>query len=203
MDITVVDRPELRIAGIRHIGPYPQIGRAFGSLGGILKGPPPAGRRNDCPLSPIRPPTQPDRLRSDAALTLPSNARTPDGLIEQRVPAGRVCARGAQDSSSLPATWNALKNGGCQERPHDAERGYELYVRQSDDDGKVGAADGNLSATRLAGFSGSAGSDRAATVLFRTSSTCCRPHSRSSESASGPSMPPADERRLKKSPEST
>jgi hypothetical protein len=28
----------LRVAGIRHIGPYPQIGKAFGSLGGILKG---------------------------------------------------------------------------------------------------------------------------------------------------------------------
>ncbi|HTH24517.1 MAG TPA: GyrI-like domain-containing protein, partial [Vicinamibacterales bacterium] len=89
MDVTVVDRPELRIAGIRHIGPYPQIGRAFGSLGGILKGPPPAGSQmialfHDDPAT-----TQPDRLRSDAALTLPSNARTPDGLIEQRVPAGR------------------------------------------------------------------------------------------------------------------
>ncbi len=43
MDVTIVNQPELRIAGIRHIGPYPQIGRAFGSLGGILKGPPPAG----------------------------------------------------------------------------------------------------------------------------------------------------------------
>ena len=70
MDVTVVDRPELRIAGIRHIGPYPQIGRAFGSLGGILKGPPPAGSQmialfHDDPAT-----TQPDRLRSDAALKI-------------------------------------------------------------------------------------------------------------------------------------
>ena len=43
MDVTIVDQPELRVAGIRHIGPYPDIGREFGRLGGMLKGPPPAG----------------------------------------------------------------------------------------------------------------------------------------------------------------
>ena len=51
MDVTIVEQPELRVAGIRHIGPYQQIGQEFGSLGGILKGPPPPGLADDCPLS--------------------------------------------------------------------------------------------------------------------------------------------------------
>ena len=28
MDVTIVNQPDLRIAGIRHIGPYQQIGRS-------------------------------------------------------------------------------------------------------------------------------------------------------------------------------
>src|SRR4029079_16366362 len=43
MEVTIVEQPELRIAGIRHIGPYQEIGREFGRLGHILKGPPPPG----------------------------------------------------------------------------------------------------------------------------------------------------------------
>ena len=38
MEVAIVEQPELRIAGIRHIGPYAEIGREFGRLGGILKG---------------------------------------------------------------------------------------------------------------------------------------------------------------------
>ena len=45
MEVTITTQPALRIAGIRHIGPYHEIGREFGRLGGLLKGPPPAGSR--------------------------------------------------------------------------------------------------------------------------------------------------------------
>ena len=37
MDVTIVQQPDLRIAGIRHIGAFDQIGREFGRLGGLLK----------------------------------------------------------------------------------------------------------------------------------------------------------------------
>ena len=43
MVVQIVNQPDLRIAGIRHIGPYQEIGREFGRLGGLLKGPPAAG----------------------------------------------------------------------------------------------------------------------------------------------------------------
>ena len=39
MVVQIVNQPDLRIAGIRHIGPYQEIGREFGRLGGLLKGP--------------------------------------------------------------------------------------------------------------------------------------------------------------------
>ena len=130
MDVTITEQPELRIAGIRHIGPYQQIGRAFRSLGGILKSPPPPGSQmialfHDDPAK-----TPEDRLRSDAALTLPGSAKTPDGLIEQRVPAGRY-ARAVHKGSyeGLPAAWNALKNEWLPKSGHTmGNPSYELYV---------------------------------------------------------------------------
>lgn len=130
MDVTIVDQPELRIAGIRHIGPYQQIGKAFGSLGGLLKGPPPPGSQmialyHDDPAI-----TAPDQLRSEAALTLPAGAHAPDGLVEQRVPAGRY-ARTVHKGSyeGLPATWNALKIEWLPKSGHRmGHPSYEVYL---------------------------------------------------------------------------
>ncbi len=130
MDVTIVDQPELRIAGIRHIGPYQQIGKAFGSLGGILKGPPPPGSQmialyHDDPSI-----TPPHQLRSEAGMTLPDNARASDGLIEQRIPAGRyarVLHKGSYEG--LPATWNALKGNWLPASGHKmAHPSYEVYL---------------------------------------------------------------------------
>ena len=74
MDVHIVNQPDLRIAGIRHIGPYQEIGREFGRLGGLLKGPPPAGSQMIALFHDDPAVTPPDKLRSDAALTLPGNA---------------------------------------------------------------------------------------------------------------------------------
>lgn len=129
MDVTIVDRPELRIAGLRHIGPYHDIGREFGRLGGILKGPPPAGSQmialyHDDPAV-----TPPEQLRSDAALTLSVHTPAPDGLIEQRVPAGRFARtvhKGGYEG--LPAAWNALKEWLPSSGHRMAHPSYEVYV---------------------------------------------------------------------------
>ena len=129
MDVTIVTQPELRIAGIRHIGLYHEIGREFGRLGSLLKGPPPAGAQmialyHDDPVV-----TPTDHLRSDAALTLPGSTRAPAGLIEQRVAAGRF-AKTVHNGGyeTLPATWEALKqwmpaNGHTMANPS-----YEIYL---------------------------------------------------------------------------
>jgi AraC family transcriptional regulator len=130
MDVTITDQPERRIAGIRHIGPYQQIGKAFSSLGGILKGPPPPGSQMIALFHDDPSITPPDHLRSDAGMTLPNNARTPDGLIEQRIPAGRyarVLHKGSYEG--LPAAWNALKSDWLPASGHKmAHPSYEVYV---------------------------------------------------------------------------
>lgn len=132
MDVTITDQPELRVAGIRHIGPYHLIGDAFGRLGGILKSPSPARTQmvaiyhDDPDVTPVQ------HLRSDAGITLPGNARCPDGLIEHRVPAGKYAKaihKGGYEG--LPDAWKALKKEWLPEsgyRGHRDTASYEIYV---------------------------------------------------------------------------
>jgi AraC family transcriptional regulator len=130
MDVQIVNQPELRIAGIRHIGPYHEIGRAFGSLGGMLKGPPPAGAQMIALFHDDPAVTPPDKLRSDAAITLIGQSSSAGGLIEQRVPAGRYAKtihKGGYEG--LPAAWNALKSEWLPTSGHKmGHPSYEVYV---------------------------------------------------------------------------
>jgi AraC family transcriptional regulator len=130
MDVQIVNQPDIRIAGIRHIGPYQEIGREFGRLGGLLKGPPPPGSQmlalyHDDPAV-----TPPDKLRSDAALTLPGKTPSASGLIEQHVPAGRYAKtihKGGYEG--LPAAWAALKNDWLPKSGHKmGHPSYEIYL---------------------------------------------------------------------------
>ncbi len=129
MDVTIVDRPEQRVAGIRHIGPYMEIGREFGRLGGLLKGPPPAGSHMIAIYHDDPDTTPPDRLRSDAALTLSGHTPAPMGLIEQRVPAGRY-ARTVHHGGyeGLPGAWAALKAWATQHGHTLGHPGCEVYL---------------------------------------------------------------------------
>ena len=130
MNVQIVNQPDLRIAGIRHIGPYNEIGREFGRLGGLLKGPPPAGSQMIALFHDDPAVTPPDKLRADAALTLPASTPAPSGLIEQHVPAGRYAKaihRGGYEG--LPATWNALKSEWLPKSGHKmGGPSYEVYV---------------------------------------------------------------------------
>ncbi len=93
MDITISTMPALRLGAVRHIGPYNQIGQAFGKLGALLG--PRAGEmaREGARMIAIYhddPETVPlDQLRSDAAISLADDAPLPSGLSEQRLPSGR------------------------------------------------------------------------------------------------------------------
>jgi AraC family transcriptional regulator len=129
MDVTIKTQPELRVAGIRHIGPYHEIGRAFGRLGGIA-GPPPAGAQMIAVFHDDPDTTPADKLRSDAVLSLPQAAHTPNGLIEQRLPAGRyatVVHKGSYED--LPKTWEKLKKEWLPANGHKpANPSYEIYL---------------------------------------------------------------------------
>ena len=130
MDVTIVNQPDLRIAGIRHIGPYQEIGREFGRLGGLLKGPPPAGSQMIALYHDDPEVTPSDKLRSDAALSLPGKAPSPSGLIEQHIPAGRYAKaihKGGYEG--LPAAWAALKNEWLPKSGHKmGHPSYEIYL---------------------------------------------------------------------------
>lgn len=130
MDVTITQQPELRIAGIRHIGPYMEIGREFGRLGGMLNGPPPAGAQMIALFHDDPDVTAPDKLRADAAITLPGHTAAPMGLIEHRVPAGTyACAIHRGGYETLPATWNALKKEWLPKSGRKmGSPSYEIYV---------------------------------------------------------------------------
>lgn len=129
MEVTIVQQPDLRIAGIRHIGPYMEIGREFGRLGGMLKGPPPAGSQMIAVYHDDPDVTPADKLRSDAAISLPGHTPAIDGLIEQHVPAGRYAkALHKGGYEGLPAAWKAVKQWAAQNGHKMAHPGYEIYV---------------------------------------------------------------------------
>jgi AraC family transcriptional regulator len=133
MQIDIVERPARRLAAIRHVGPYPGIGRAFGQLAalagaaGLLQRPEAAmiGVYYDDPTT-----TAPTSLQSDAAVTVQDGVALPDGLTERQLPAGRYAhATHVGGYEGLPQAWQALRDWlpGRGER-WGAGPSYEHYV---------------------------------------------------------------------------
>jgi AraC family transcriptional regulator len=134
MDVTIEQRPALRAAGLRPVGPYDQISEAFGRLGQI------AGRAglfaqpgaamiaiyHDNPQS-----TPAAELRSDAAVVVAEDVKLPLELTEQRVDGGRyACTIHVGPYEKLPETWAMLMR---QWLPANKLRmadgpSYELYL---------------------------------------------------------------------------
>ena len=91
MNVTIVERPTLRVAACRHIGAYNRISEAFARLHAIVA---PAGLlREGAEMLGVfhdDPETTPEaQLRSDAGLTLSPDARVPEGLDEVTIPGGQ------------------------------------------------------------------------------------------------------------------
>jgi AraC family transcriptional regulator len=91
MDVIIENRPELRTATVRHVGPYHRISEAFARLGALAG---PAGLLEPKPVMLAiyhdDPEVTPEvELRSDAAIVVAEEAKLPPGLVEQRVPGGR------------------------------------------------------------------------------------------------------------------
>lgn len=92
MDVEITEMPDLRVATVHHVGPYNQIPQAFGRLNaialaaGLFRQPGAAmiAIYYDDPET-----TAQDKLRSDAAITVPADVSLPDGLDERRIPGGR------------------------------------------------------------------------------------------------------------------
>ena len=93
MRVEISTMPPLRLAAVRHLGPYNQIPLAFEQLGRLLE--PVAATLRDYGSQMMAiyhddPDTVPvDQLRSDAAVAVPEGIALPTGLTEMHVPGGR------------------------------------------------------------------------------------------------------------------
>ncbi len=90
MQFEIVEMPILRVAAVRHVGPYSQISQAFGKLSQVAGS---AGLfRNGATMVALYhdPQNVPqDQLRSDAGIIVPDGAQIPPTLTQQTLPAGR------------------------------------------------------------------------------------------------------------------
>ena len=133
MQVEIKEKPELRAAAVGHVGPYNQIGEAFGRLDAIVR---PAGLLkpdtqmiaiyHDDPES-----TAADQLRSDAAVTVSRDDAVPKGLSEQRVPAGRyACTTHVGPYEKLGDAWARFMGEWLPASGHRIGDGvsYEVYL---------------------------------------------------------------------------
>jgi AraC family transcriptional regulator len=107
MSIATETLPELRLAAIRLVGPYQQIGRAFAALHGIITAARLPHREliavfyDDATVTPAA------ALRSDAAVIVDEDVALPAGVEERRIPAGRYATvEHAGSYERLAAAWS-------------------------------------------------------------------------------------------------
>lgn len=112
MEVEIKDVPEMRVAAVRHFGPYHEIGRAFGELGQIAGAAGLLGEGHgqmialfyDDPES-----TPADELRSDACITVAGGVELPSSLDERFVREGRYATTlHVGPYEGLPAVWPRL-----------------------------------------------------------------------------------------------
>lgn len=96
MHVDITTHEARRLATVRHLGPYNQIGQAFGqlceALGPALEQLAAAGAAMMALYHDDPDHVPPDQLRSDAAVVVPEGLALPAGLVEQRLPAGRYAS---------------------------------------------------------------------------------------------------------------
>lgn len=137
MDVEIKATPELRVAAMRHIGPYTHIGTAFQRLGAIAG---PAGLLErpgvrmigiyyDDPEA-----TPQEQLRADAGIVVAEDLALPADLTEARVPAGRYAVTLVVGPyEQLPDAWRRLHAEWLPESGHRAAPGpsCEIYRNTS------------------------------------------------------------------------
>jgi AraC family transcriptional regulator len=108
-DVTIKTMPDMRVAALEHIGPYPNIGGTFGQLSGVFAAAnlfgavigPAIGIYYDSPDS--KPAAQ---LRAHAGLIVNNSAVLPSGVQELFILGGRYAVlRLVGPYSGLPAAW--------------------------------------------------------------------------------------------------
>src|SRR5690242_6618393 len=112
MHVDIIQKPALRVATVRHIGPYMQINQAFEQLGKIIDraGLVPRERGAMVAIYHDDPESTPaDQLRSDAGVVVPEQVTLPAPLGEQRLPGGSyACTVHIGPYERLGDTWQRL-----------------------------------------------------------------------------------------------
>jgi AraC family transcriptional regulator len=133
MDVEIKQMPELRVGTVRHVGPYNQIPQAFERLGAIV-GAAGFAQQSDTSMLAIYhddPETTPqEELRSDAAIVVGEDVAMPEGLVEQRLPAGRyACALHVGPYEELGDAWARFMGEWLPASGHRIGIGgtYEIY----------------------------------------------------------------------------
>ncbi len=137
MQVEIVNQPSMRVAAVRHIGPYTEVSEAFerlskiaGEAGLFAPGVLMLGLYHDDPNT-----IPANELRSDAALTIGDGVKSPDGTAEMTVPAGRYAKLVYTGPySGLPGAWGEVtswvQKGG---EKMTASMSYELYLNDPTD----------------------------------------------------------------------
>jgi AraC family transcriptional regulator len=134
MNVDIVSIENKRVATTRHIGPYHQIAKAFETLGAIagpaglfVEGASTIALYYDDPET-----TDPTELRSDAGVTIASDASLPEGLSEQEIDGGKYAKMVHRGSyASIGNSWSRLMGEWLPDsgERHEEERVcFELYV---------------------------------------------------------------------------
>lgn len=133
MDVTIEEMPELRVATVHHVGPYPGISAAFERLGaiagpaGLLRGP----RVMMLAIYHDDPETTPAaELQSDAGVVIPEGVPLPAGLGEKRLPKGRYArTTHVGPYTELGDAWARLMGGWLPRSGHRVGDGssFEVY----------------------------------------------------------------------------
>ena len=131
MHVEYKDMPALRVAAVRHQGPYHQIAEAFGRLGEVAA----AAGLQDAPRTMLAvyhddPAVTPaGELRSEAAIVLGDTA-APPGLVDLTLPAGRYAVTThVGPYGLLSEAWAQLRQQvtGAGQRPSENAISYEIY----------------------------------------------------------------------------
>ena len=132
LEVELKEMPELRVATVRHVGPYNRISEAFGRLGELaaaaeLIGPDAAmlALYHDDPEM-----TPGPELRSDAAIVVSPGALVPAGMSVQRIPAGLyACTAHVGSCTELGDVWARFMGEWLPRSGHRMGEGasYELH----------------------------------------------------------------------------
>ena len=132
MTVSIEQLPDLRVAAVRHVGPFDALPRAFAELDRLTRQ---AGLTDapDAMLVAIYhddpDTTLPQDLRADAGLVIPAHASVPARLSEQRLPAGRYARmRHKGPYEHLGRVWARFKHEGLREAGLRAAPGPSLEI---------------------------------------------------------------------------